>query len=154
MRPDGDGDGSSGGGLLARLRGLISGAQGEADRNPVNVPVRMRMPGRGRGLRMLGVGAIVSLLQPHGRAHRPVRRRADRPRLRRRPSGRCPRRDTWPDRRDRHRGDRHGGRFQGLRRRPQGVEQGAADARHRRQGHGGPAEEAQGGTGQALAVGP
>ncbi|MDI3102028.1 hypothetical protein QJ054_33880 [Streptomyces sp. AN-3] len=64
VRPDGDGDGSSGGGLLARLRGLISGAQGEADRNPVNVPVRMRMPGRGRGLRMLGVGAIVSLLQP------------------------------------------------------------------------------------------
>ncbi|WP_411147367.1 hypothetical protein [Streptomyces sp. A30] len=63
VRPDGDGDGSSGGGLLGRLRGLISGAQGEADRNPVNVPVNMRLPGRG-SLRMLGVGAIVSLLQP------------------------------------------------------------------------------------------
>ncbi|MDH6628663.1 ribosome maturation factor RimP [Streptomyces sp. LBL] len=66
VRPDGDGDsGRGGGGLLARLRGLISGAQGEADRNPVNVPVNMRMPGSGRGsLRMLGIGAIVSLLQP------------------------------------------------------------------------------------------
>lgn len=64
VRPDGDGDGNSGGGLLARLRGLIAGAQGEADRNPVNVPVNMRMPGGGRGLRMLGIGALVSLLQP------------------------------------------------------------------------------------------
>ncbi|MFE9993537.1 hypothetical protein [Streptomyces avermitilis] len=65
VRPDGDGDGSSGGGLLARLRGLISGAQGEADRNPVNVPVRMHLPGGGRrSLRMLGIGAIVALLQP------------------------------------------------------------------------------------------
>ncbi|MCG8971741.1 hypothetical protein [Streptomyces sp. CL12-4] len=65
VRADGDGDNSSrGGGLLAGLRGLITGAQGEADRNPVNVPVQMRMPGRGRGLRMLGIGAIVSLLQP------------------------------------------------------------------------------------------
>ncbi|MFF7838766.1 hypothetical protein ACFZC6_08120 [Streptomyces ossamyceticus] len=63
VRPDGEGNGS-GSGLLSRLRGLISGAQGEADRNPVNVPVQMRMPGRGRGLRMLGIGAIVSLLQP------------------------------------------------------------------------------------------
>ncbi|MFD9394137.1 hypothetical protein ACFWBB_26395 [Streptomyces sp. NPDC060000] len=65
VRPDGDGDNDRSGGLLARLRGLISGAQGEADRNPVNVPVNMRMPGRGRGsLRMLGIGAIVSLLEP------------------------------------------------------------------------------------------
>ncbi|MFC9280957.1 hypothetical protein [Streptomyces collinus] len=65
VRPDGDGDGERRGGLLSRLRGLISGAQGEADQNPVNVPVQMRMPGRGRGsLRMLGIGAIVSLLQP------------------------------------------------------------------------------------------
>ncbi|MFM9634498.1 MULTISPECIES: hypothetical protein [Streptomyces] len=62
VRPDGDGN--SGGGLLARLRGLIAGARGEADRNPVNVPVNMRMPRGGRGLRMLGIGAIVSLLQP------------------------------------------------------------------------------------------
>jgi hypothetical protein len=64
VRPDGDGDGSSSGGLLGRLRALITGAQGEADRNPVNVPVNMRMPGGGRGLRMLGIGALVSLLQP------------------------------------------------------------------------------------------
>ncbi|MBZ6253625.1 hypothetical protein KVH27_35330 [Streptomyces olivaceus] len=65
VRPDGDGDSSSGGGFLSRLRGLITGAQGEADRNPVNVPVQVRMPGRGRGgLRMLGIGALVSLLQP------------------------------------------------------------------------------------------
>ncbi|MFJ4084870.1 hypothetical protein ACIP2Z_38755 [Streptomyces iakyrus] len=64
VRPDGGGDNGSGGGLLTRLRGLIAGAQGEADRNPVNVPVNMRMPGGGRGLRMLGIGAIVSLLQP------------------------------------------------------------------------------------------
>ncbi|WP_181800951.1 hypothetical protein [Streptomyces shenzhenensis] len=65
VRPNGDGDGERRGGLLSGLRSLITGAQGEADRNPVNVPVRMRMPGRGRGsLRMLGIGAIVSLLEP------------------------------------------------------------------------------------------
>ncbi|MFB7403390.1 hypothetical protein ACFCZR_24755 [Streptomyces rubiginosohelvolus] len=63
IRPDGDGDGNRGDGLLARVRSLLTGAQGEADRNPVNVPVRMRMPGRG-SLRMLGIGALVSLLQP------------------------------------------------------------------------------------------
>lgn len=63
VRPDGDGERR--GGLLSGLRNLITGAQGEADRNPVNVPVQMRMPGRGRGsLRMLGIGAIVSLLEP------------------------------------------------------------------------------------------
>ncbi|MGY5009849.1 hypothetical protein ACWCY6_17470 [Streptomyces sp. 900105755] len=65
VRPNGDGDGERRGGLLSGLRNLITGAQGEADRNPVNVPVQMRMPGRGRGsLRMLGIGAIVSLLEP------------------------------------------------------------------------------------------
>jgi hypothetical protein len=65
VRPDGDGDGSNRGGLLAGLRNLITGAQGEADRNPVNVPVNMRMPGRGRGsLRMLGIGSLISLLEP------------------------------------------------------------------------------------------
>lgn len=65
VRPDGEGNGSSNGGLLGGLRRLITGAQGEADRNPVNVPVRMRMPGGGRrGLRMLGIGALISLLQP------------------------------------------------------------------------------------------
>ncbi|MFN1193381.1 hypothetical protein ACK03K_34520, partial [[Kitasatospora] papulosa] len=63
IRPDADGD-RRGGGLLGGVRSLITGAQGEADRNPVNVPVRMRMP-RGRGgLRMLGIGALVSLAQP------------------------------------------------------------------------------------------
>ncbi|MFJ1552705.1 hypothetical protein [Streptomyces mirabilis] len=63
VRPNGDGERSRG--LLSGLRNLITGAQGEADRNPVNVPVQMRMPGRGRGsLRMLGLGAIVSLLEP------------------------------------------------------------------------------------------
>ncbi|WP_371605097.1 hypothetical protein OG345_41865 (plasmid) [Streptomyces sp. NBC_01220] len=66
IRPEGDGGGGRrGDGLLPGLRGLIAGAQGEADRSPVNVPVRMRMPGRGRGgLRMLGIGALVSLLEP------------------------------------------------------------------------------------------
>ncbi|GBQ03925.1 hypothetical protein SSP531S_54040 [Streptomyces spongiicola] len=65
VRPDGDGNGSSSRGLLAGLRDLIGGAQGEADRNPVNIPVRMRLPGRGRGtLRMLGIGALVALAQP------------------------------------------------------------------------------------------
>ncbi|MBK3639450.1 hypothetical protein [Streptomyces sp. MBT33] len=65
VRPDGDGDGGRRGGLLSRIRDLVSGAQGEADRNPVSVPVQMRLPGRGRGaLRMLGIGAIVSLLEP------------------------------------------------------------------------------------------
>ncbi|WP_108934626.1 hypothetical protein [Streptomyces ardesiacus] len=67
VRPDGDNDDGSSGGFLARLRGLISGAQGEADRNPVNVPVRMSLPGR-RGrrgtLRMLGIGSIIALLEP------------------------------------------------------------------------------------------
>ncbi|MCD9904637.1 hypothetical protein LUR56_40195 [Streptomyces sp. MT29] len=61
VRPDGDDD--NGDALTARIRALIEEAQGEADRSPVNVPVRMRMPGRG-SLRMLGIGAIVSLLQP------------------------------------------------------------------------------------------
>lgn len=61
VRPDDGGQRS--GGLLAQVRGLISGAQGEANRNPVNVPMQMRMPGRG-SLRMLGIGALVALLQP------------------------------------------------------------------------------------------
>ncbi|MFI8206716.1 hypothetical protein [Streptomyces sp. NPDC085937] len=64
VRPDGEGDGSPSGILLGGLRRLITGAQGEADRNPVNVPVRMRMPSGRRGLRMLGIGALLSLLQP------------------------------------------------------------------------------------------
>ncbi|MGW3627869.1 hypothetical protein [Streptomyces sp. NPDC000880] len=66
VRPDGDGNGNGvpGGGLLGRLQTLIGGAQGEADRNPINVPVQMSLP-RGRGsMRMLGIGALVSLAQP------------------------------------------------------------------------------------------
>ncbi|MFD7334935.1 hypothetical protein ACFV98_02880 [Streptomyces violascens] len=63
VRPDGDN--ARGGGLRSRLRGLIGGAQDEADRNPVSVPVQMRMPRRGRGMiRMLGIGSLVSVLQP------------------------------------------------------------------------------------------
>ncbi|MEU8540912.1 hypothetical protein AB0C52_13145 [Streptomyces sp. NPDC048717] len=61
---DGEHDGERHGGLLAGTRSLIESAQGEADRTPVDVPVRMRMP-RGRGsLRMLAIGGIVSVLQP------------------------------------------------------------------------------------------
>ncbi|MFB6630039.1 hypothetical protein ACFCWY_09095 [Streptomyces sp. NPDC056362] len=60
-------DGDAGGdGFLDRIREIIAGAQGEADRNPIDIPVAPRMPrGRGRGgLRMLGLGALVSLAQP------------------------------------------------------------------------------------------
>lgn len=65
VRPDGDGDGSNRGGLLAGVRALVAGAQGEADRNPVNLPVNMGMPGGGRrSLRMLGIGSLISLLEP------------------------------------------------------------------------------------------
>ncbi|MEV7512085.1 hypothetical protein AB0O57_29425 [Streptomyces sp. NPDC091201] len=64
VTPDGDRGGSAGGGLLGRLRGLLRGAQEEAERNPVTVPVRMRMP-RGRGaMRMLGIGSLLTLVQP------------------------------------------------------------------------------------------
>ncbi|WP_404949136.1 hypothetical protein HFP70_35730 [Streptomyces sp. ARC14] len=67
VRPDGDGDGTRGGGLLSRLRDLLRGAQGEADQNPVTVPFEFGGGGgrRGRGrLRSLAMGAIVSLAQP------------------------------------------------------------------------------------------
>ncbi|MEV0444619.1 hypothetical protein AB0I84_04360 [Streptomyces spectabilis] len=64
VRPDGDSDGGRGGGLLSGVRSLIRGAQGEADRTPVSVPVRMRLP-RGRGtMRMLGIGSLLALAQP------------------------------------------------------------------------------------------
>ncbi|MFI5990293.1 hypothetical protein ACIBAC_00365 [Streptomyces sp. NPDC051362] len=63
VRADGDGNGQRTGGLRRGVRTLIADAQGEADRNPVNVS--MRMPGRGRGsLRMLGIGSLISLLEP------------------------------------------------------------------------------------------
>ncbi|MFG2986261.1 hypothetical protein ACGFYQ_34255 [Streptomyces sp. NPDC048258] len=68
VRPDGDGGGAGGGGgLRDRLRRLLRDAQTDADRSPVNVPVKMKLPGgRGRrgGLRMLGMGALVALAQP------------------------------------------------------------------------------------------
>ncbi|MEU7228938.1 hypothetical protein [Streptomyces chrestomyceticus] len=70
VRPDGDGGGGRSGGLLGRLRNLLSGAQSEADQNPVTVPFQLgdgggggRRRGRGR-LRSLALGAIVSLAQP------------------------------------------------------------------------------------------
>ncbi|AKN68769.1 hypothetical protein QR97_02185 [Streptomyces sp. PBH53] len=65
VRPDGESDSHArGGGLLSGLRGMISGAQAEADRTPVNVPVRIGLP-RGRGsLRLLGIGSLLSLAQP------------------------------------------------------------------------------------------
>ncbi|MEU6755979.1 hypothetical protein [Streptomyces sp. NPDC046685] len=62
VTPDGDGDRTPGGGLRDRLHRLLQGAQEEADRNPVRVPVRMP---RGRGaLRMLGIGSLLTLIQP------------------------------------------------------------------------------------------
>ncbi|MFD3514917.1 hypothetical protein [Streptomyces sp. NPDC058657] len=63
VRADSDGDGPSGG-LMGSLRGLLRGAQGEADNNPVSVPVKMSMPRGRRSLRMLGMGALISLAQP------------------------------------------------------------------------------------------
>ncbi|MET7573416.1 hypothetical protein ABZT04_33700 [Streptomyces sp. NPDC005492] len=61
VRPDRDGDnGGRRGGLLSGLRNLITGAQDEADRRPVNVPIRAKMP-RGRGLL---IGGLLSLLEP------------------------------------------------------------------------------------------
>lgn len=65
VRPDGDSDTNSrGGGLLSGVRNLIRGAQGEADRTPVNVPVQLRLPRGRRQMRMLGIGALLSLAQP------------------------------------------------------------------------------------------
>ncbi|MFB6525256.1 hypothetical protein [Streptomyces sp. NPDC056399] len=61
---DDEADGGRRGGLLDRIRALIQGAQGEADRTPVDVPVQMRMP-RGRGsLRTLLFGSLLSVAQP------------------------------------------------------------------------------------------
>ncbi|WP_328491177.1 hypothetical protein [Streptomyces zaomyceticus] len=65
IRPGEDGDGGSEG-FLDRIRRIIAGGQDEANRNPIDIPVTPRLPGgRGRGgMRMLGLGALVSLLQP------------------------------------------------------------------------------------------
>ncbi|MGW7090111.1 hypothetical protein ACWGH2_42380 [Streptomyces sp. NPDC054871] len=68
VRPDDDST-TGGGGLLSRIRGLLTRAQGEADQNPVNVPFQLGGSGRGRRggrgrLRSLAMGAIVSLAQP------------------------------------------------------------------------------------------
>ncbi|MFJ2745308.1 hypothetical protein ACIO3O_37255 [Streptomyces sp. NPDC087440] len=63
LRPDADGSNSSGG-LMRGVRNLIQGAQGEADSNPVRVPVQMNMPKGRRSLRMVGMGALLSLVQP------------------------------------------------------------------------------------------
>ncbi|PRH78855.1 hypothetical protein C6N75_12680 [Streptomyces solincola] len=65
VRPDDEGD--TGGGLLGRIRRLLRGAQDEADAQPVNVPFQFSMGGGrgGRGkLRMLAMGALVSVAQP------------------------------------------------------------------------------------------
>lgn len=65
VRPDGDSDSHSrSGGLLAGVRDLIRGAQGEAERTPVSVPVQMRLPRRRGQMRMLGIGSLLSLAQP------------------------------------------------------------------------------------------
>ncbi|MFJ5143064.1 hypothetical protein [Streptomyces sp. NPDC088707] len=67
VRPDDEG--GRGGGFLDRIRRLLRGAQGEADAQPIDVPVDItpsmggRRGGRGR-FRMLAMGAIVSVLQP------------------------------------------------------------------------------------------
>ncbi|MFF1600833.1 hypothetical protein ACFVYV_25545 [Streptomyces mirabilis] len=59
IRPNGDGDGRRDS-LLGGLRDLIGGAQRDADRNPVNVPVKPKLPG-GRGAL---IGGILTLLEP------------------------------------------------------------------------------------------
>ncbi|MFI1012673.1 hypothetical protein [Streptomyces sp. NPDC020965] len=65
VQADGDTDSQGrSGGLVAGVRSLIGGAQSEADRTPVTVPVQMRLP-RGRGaMRLLGIGSLLSLAQP------------------------------------------------------------------------------------------
>ncbi|MFK0279553.1 hypothetical protein ACIQVL_03630 [Streptomyces sp. NPDC090499] len=47
-------------GLLDGLRGIIGGAQRDADRNPVNVPIKPKLPG-GRGAL---IGGILTLIEP------------------------------------------------------------------------------------------
>ncbi|MGI5337653.1 hypothetical protein ACQEVS_09780 [Streptomyces sp. CA-181903] len=68
VRPDDAGH--RGAGFLGRLHSLVTGAQGEADRNPVRVPVQIEAPtgGRMRGgrrlMRTLAMGSIVSVIGP------------------------------------------------------------------------------------------
>jgi hypothetical protein len=58
-------EGGRRGGLLERIRSLLQGAQGEADRSPVQVPVEFKLPGRRRSrMRGLLLGAIIALAQP------------------------------------------------------------------------------------------
>ncbi|MFF4902279.1 hypothetical protein [Streptomyces sp. NPDC001068] len=59
VRPNGDGDGRRDG-LRDGLRRMIRGAQDDADRSPVNVPVKPKLPG-GRGAL---IGGILTLLEP------------------------------------------------------------------------------------------
>ncbi|MER6616263.1 hypothetical protein [Streptomyces xantholiticus] len=65
VRTDDTDGGQQSGGLRARIRSLLQGAQGEADRAPVRVPVDIKLPGRGRGrMRGLLLASIVALAQP------------------------------------------------------------------------------------------
>lgn len=59
IRPNGDGNGRRNG-LLDGLRNIIGGAQDDADRRPVNVPVKPKLPG-GRGAL---IGGILALIEP------------------------------------------------------------------------------------------
>ncbi|MFE1289620.1 hypothetical protein [Streptomyces sp. NPDC058751] len=62
-----DGGGANGGGFLGRIRSWLTRAQGEADANPVQVPLSFGMAGRGRRrrtMRMALIGSLVSLIQP------------------------------------------------------------------------------------------
>ncbi|WP_370419015.1 hypothetical protein AB8O64_11210 [Streptomyces sp. QH1-20] len=68
VRPDDEGQ--RGGSLLSRIRHLVAGVQGEANRNPVRVPVQIepptsaRMRGGRRLMRTLAMGSIVSVVGP------------------------------------------------------------------------------------------
>ncbi|MER7496995.1 hypothetical protein ABT033_30920, partial [Streptomyces pharetrae] len=68
LRTDSDEGGhANGGGLLGRVRSWLTRAQSEANANPVQVPLSIGLPGRGRGrraIRMALIGSLVSLVQP------------------------------------------------------------------------------------------
>lgn len=63
-----DGTGANRGGFLARIRSWLTRAQGEADDNPIQVPLSIGTPGGRRGgrrtMRMALIGSLVSLIQP------------------------------------------------------------------------------------------